>query len=1192
MSLQIRRGTAAEQAAIIPAIGELIYATDTKVVYIGDGVTGGGIPVGKPIVAGQGIIYNSATGVISSVITTQYTDSFARASLSFAAGSGAYNSTSGLITIPTNTSHLTNGAGFATETFVNTAVSALVASAPATLDTLNELAAALGNDASYSTTISTSLGNRLRVDINTQGLDTTQKANAATNLGLATVATSGSYTDLTNKPTTYTDSAARASLSFTAGSGAYNSSTGVITIPTNTSQLTNGAGFITASDITGKQATLISGTNIKTINGTSILGSGDITISGGGGTSLPTQTGNSGKYLSTDGTTLSWSTVAGGGGGGTTTNKLSLGVGLVTTSDIIRTIPNNITPANTQEYFGNATAVDATYTVVAARAKSVAAGNSGEVYIYSNATGNLLYKVKNPNPNGSASDYFGWSISLSGNYLIVGAPYEGNTGSTNSDYGAVHVYDITTFTAYSGTTITVTSATRTILNPQPVSGDRFGMSVALSGTNLVIGTPLKESGDEGRAYIYNVTTGTLLYTINDPTAYSTVAGDRFGWSVAIKDNTVIIGAPGESDSTGNYAGKAYVFNLSTFPASPATITSSTYTSYGYVINNPNIGPNSFTGSWSNDDFGTSVSVNSAYVAVGSPGDKSTLTDAAPSAGRVYVFNKTTGTLVYSFSAPTNFSTNANDVFSFFGDLTTGQGNRFGHCIAMSDTHLLTGSKNSSNSVALGMAYLFDLANGTLVKDFINPNYNTNSTADGFGSAVSIYNSTYMVIGAPLDNYNMGCAFFFQPKLAFDGSTGLVVGLGSTGAIGGTYGSGTWGGTTAYIPTITVDSFGRVISATQTQVMLGQTPPNSFVNIQANGATAFNASSTNDTLNFVGTGATTVTASTSGSGIKTITIDSTASSGGDSGSATTYQISSWSYQYGQFTIVFNSQADAEAFQSAIGTNATTIQGYTGSQYMSGSFTVTPAGGSSMWQSTGSISVSLNAAQISPTIGGSSDTGNGGSISFGGAGGSGPTWSETTSSYNQGSTTISYGIVPSGQYIFVAFFGPMISSSWIMNPSGGPNNPNWSSYTGSDFIVYRTMSTSPGSWPTSESWTFSNNNHMLYCTWASTDSPMNVMMNNMSQSNSSFSYYNGSMDTKTNYVLLGSSQSMLDFTNTSSVSQPLPSGYSVFGTAAKHSQSPSLSVTIYKNATPPTMNTINWYISNMGYMSYSSVAITTG
>ena len=49
------------------------------------------------------------------------------------------------------------------------------------------------------------------------------------------------------------------------------------------------------------QEPLVSGTNIKTINGNSVLGSGDLTISG-----LPSQTGHSGEFLTTDGTDASW----------------------------------------------------------------------------------------------------------------------------------------------------------------------------------------------------------------------------------------------------------------------------------------------------------------------------------------------------------------------------------------------------------------------------------------------------------------------------------------------------------------------------------------------------------------------------------------------------------------------------------------------------------------------------------------------------------------------------------------------------------------------------------------------------------------------------------------------------------------------------------------------------------------------
>lgn len=87
------------------------------------------------------------------------------------------------------TSDIPSLTGYATESYVSTAVSNLVNSAPSTLDTLSELATALGNDANFSTTISTSLGNRLRIDIGTQGLTSTQQGYGRTNLGLGTAAT-------------------------------------------------------------------------------------------------------------------------------------------------------------------------------------------------------------------------------------------------------------------------------------------------------------------------------------------------------------------------------------------------------------------------------------------------------------------------------------------------------------------------------------------------------------------------------------------------------------------------------------------------------------------------------------------------------------------------------------------------------------------------------------------------------------------------------------------------------------------------------------------------------------------------------------------------------------------------------------------------------------------------------------------
>src|SRR6056300_795204 len=79
--------------------------------------------------------------------------------------------------------------------YVDTQVASVVDSAPAALDTLNELAAALGDDANFSTTTSTALGNRLRVDTAAQGLTGTQQANAITNLGITATKAELNYVD-------------------------------------------------------------------------------------------------------------------------------------------------------------------------------------------------------------------------------------------------------------------------------------------------------------------------------------------------------------------------------------------------------------------------------------------------------------------------------------------------------------------------------------------------------------------------------------------------------------------------------------------------------------------------------------------------------------------------------------------------------------------------------------------------------------------------------------------------------------------------------------------------------------------------------------------------------------------------------------------------------------------------------------
>ena len=85
------------------------------------------------------------------------------------------------------------------------------------------------------------------------------------------IAVSGDYTtaQVTESGNLYyTDARSRAALSFAAGSGAYNTSTGVITIPTNNNQITNGAGYITSAALAG-YLPLTGGTLTGPLNGTS-----------------------------------------------------------------------------------------------------------------------------------------------------------------------------------------------------------------------------------------------------------------------------------------------------------------------------------------------------------------------------------------------------------------------------------------------------------------------------------------------------------------------------------------------------------------------------------------------------------------------------------------------------------------------------------------------------------------------------------------------------------------------------------------------------------------------------------------------------------------------------------------------------------------------------------------------------------
>jgi hypothetical protein len=236
------------------------------------------------------------TDSVSEGTNKYFSNTLARGAISFTAGSGAYNSTTGVVTIPTNTNQLTNGAGFATESFVTSAVAGKDNTDEITEGSTNRfftdararsaVSFTAGSGAYNSSTgvfsIPTNTSQLTNgagfattsyVDSAVAGKDNTSEIAEGSNLyytdarARAAVSAAGSlsYNSSTGvfsytTPSTsginegsnlyYTDGRARAAVSFTAGSGAYNSTTGVFTIPTNNNQIANGAGYVTSSGVT------------------------------------------------------------------------------------------------------------------------------------------------------------------------------------------------------------------------------------------------------------------------------------------------------------------------------------------------------------------------------------------------------------------------------------------------------------------------------------------------------------------------------------------------------------------------------------------------------------------------------------------------------------------------------------------------------------------------------------------------------------------------------------------------------------------------------------------------------------------------------------------------------------------------------------------------------------------------------
>jgi hypothetical protein len=222
--------------------------------------------------------------------------------------------------------------------------------------------------------------------------------------------------------------------------------------------------------------------------------------------------------------------------------------------------------------FGNSVSISGDTIVVGAPQNKVTTNNgaiaSGAAYVFVREGPNWTQQAYLQPSNPGTNDYFGQSVSISGDTIVVGAHQEGSSATgVNGDQsnnaapvsGAAYVFvrDGTTWSQQAYLKASNTGA-----------GDYFGRWVSISGDTIVVGSPREDSNatgvngddsneatDSGAAYVY-VRNGTSWSQQAYLKASNTEAGDLFGYAVSISGDTIVVGASQE-DKPESGSGAAY-----------------------------------------------------------------------------------------------------------------------------------------------------------------------------------------------------------------------------------------------------------------------------------------------------------------------------------------------------------------------------------------------------------------------------------------------------------------------------------------------------------------------------------------------------------------------------------------------------------------------------------------------------------
>ncbi len=352
------------------------------------------------------------------------------------------------------------------------------------------------------------------------------------------------------------------------------------------------------------------------------------------------------------------------------------------------------------DQFGISIAIDGNKVLVGSWGDDDNGDDSGAAYVFNTLTGD---QVKLLPEDGSIDDRFGLAVAIEANVAAVGAYLDDDNGQNS---GSVYIFDAT-----SGEQMLK------IVPADAVGGDFFGSSVAIDNGVVAVGAPHVNVGGSlsGFVYLFDVFSGNQIAKLIPSDG---LGSDQFGYSVAVADGVVAVGAR-RDDDLGSSSGSAYLFDVTTGVQIAKLL--------------PDDGNKE-------DEFGFSIAIAGGVVAVGAHQDD----DNGAESGSAYLFDCATG----------------DQIAKLVPDDGT-DGDRLGQHIAIESGRVAVGTVfDSDNGPGSGSVYLFDTSKLDLIAKMLPMD---GVASQRFGSAIAVADGLFAV-GARGDNENgtgSGSAYLFD-----------------------------------------------------------------------------------------------------------------------------------------------------------------------------------------------------------------------------------------------------------------------------------------------------------------------------------------------------------------------------------------------------------------------------------------------